>query len=233
MIHKNQWRKLYLIGGIAPIITIIFYFSQFFIPLFGYGYPESTEGWFELFQISNLLGLYTLNALDILSIGFLAPMFLALYIQHKKENPSLTAIGGIFALIGIAVFISGRSDDLSILSLSNQYYNTQDPVLQEQLLATGHALAAPVKPTLQTTGFFYISIGMLFFSIVMLNSPQHKKSSGILGITGLILVGIGDLSLLAFPLLAGIMVGVSGLPVLIWWVLISINLLKTAKAIVA
>ncbi|MBN1136721.1 MAG: hypothetical protein JXM73_09045 [Anaerolineae bacterium] len=44
-------------------------------------------GWFALFQHSKLLGLFTLNALDILSIALMGVMFLALYAALKHADP--------------------------------------------------------------------------------------------------------------------------------------------------
>jgi hypothetical protein len=231
MKFNSHWQKLYLIGGIAPIVVMVFYISQFFVPVFGYGYPSTMEGWFALFQINKLLGLFTLNALDMLSIALLAPMFLALLIQLKEEDSSLTALGSVFSLIGISVFLAARSSSLAILNLSNQYASTTDPILQQQLLTTANTIDAVTSPTIQSAGFFYIAIAMLLFSLVMLKSQQYQNITGIIGIIAAVMVFFGDLSLAFIPSISGIMLGIAGLPVLTWWLMVSINLLKSGKEI--
>ena len=97
--NEPTWNLLYRIGGIAPLLTLAFYISEFLFIRWD-SFPTSTEGWFSLFQRNKLLGLFYLNALDIFSIALLGVMFLALYVALRKINQSLMAIAGFFSLLG-------------------------------------------------------------------------------------------------------------------------------------
>ena len=62
----QNWKNLYLIGGIAPLITLTIYLIQLLVIIFsGVSYPTTPEGWFALFQNNTLLGLIFLNAFDV------------------------------------------------------------------------------------------------------------------------------------------------------------------------
>ena len=90
-----QWRGLYIAGGLAPLIALVFYSSQFILLAFGDLFSASAEDWFALAQRSKLLTLWYLNALDILSVALLGIMFLALCVALRRVRPSiLIAING-------------------------------------------------------------------------------------------------------------------------------------------
>jgi hypothetical protein len=78
-VADSNWKSLYRIGGVAPLIALAFYLTQMLVIAFGEAYPATIEDWFSLFQRSKVLGLLYLNALDVFSIAFLGTMFLALY----------------------------------------------------------------------------------------------------------------------------------------------------------
>ena len=82
-----NWKSLYRIGGIAPLLTLAFYISEFMFIDWD-KFPASPEEWFLLFQQSKLLGLFYLNSLDIISIALLGVMFLTLYVALRKINES-------------------------------------------------------------------------------------------------------------------------------------------------
>ena len=104
--ENEEWKTLYRFGALAPWITLLLYASQFIILIFGEPYPETTEGWFDLFQRSEFLGLWYLNALDILSWALLGVMFLALYMALRRVRPSWMLIALYFALLGGLIILS-------------------------------------------------------------------------------------------------------------------------------
>ncbi|MBN1887260.1 MAG: hypothetical protein JW850_04700 [Thermoflexales bacterium] len=73
----SNWKGLYRVGGVAPLVALAFYLVETLAMIFGGAYPTTTESWFVLLQRNLLLGLLDLNALDILSISLLGTMFLA------------------------------------------------------------------------------------------------------------------------------------------------------------
>jgi hypothetical protein len=113
-----KWKTLIRVGGIAPLIALLFYLMEFSLVIIG-EYPTTVEEWFLLIQRSKILGLLYLNVLDIFSISMLGIMFLALYIVLRGKNNSLMAISTYFAILGVAIFSTTRiiltSSTLSLL----------------------------------------------------------------------------------------------------------------------
>ena len=84
---EANWKSFYYVGGAAPLVTLVFYLSELLFISWD-NYPTSMEAWFALFQGSKLLGLFYLNALDIISVALLGVMFLALYVVLRKTHPA-------------------------------------------------------------------------------------------------------------------------------------------------
>lgn len=94
----SNWKSLYRMGGIAPLLTLAFYVSEYAFIRWD-AFPASTEAWYQFFQRSKLLGLFYLNSLDILSITLLGVMFLALYVALRDINPSAMSIAAFFSFL--------------------------------------------------------------------------------------------------------------------------------------
>ena len=112
-----RWRTLYYAGAVAPLIALLFYLLEFSILFLGVPYPATVEGWYALIQRSKLLGLWYLNALDILSFALLGIMFLALFMALRRIRPSWMLIALYLALLGVVVFIVPRVLHLSLLPI--------------------------------------------------------------------------------------------------------------------
>jgi hypothetical protein len=220
------WRGLYRVGGITPLITLVFYLSQaIFIPW--ERFPTTAEEWFRLFGQSKLLGLFYLNTLDIASIALLAPMFLALYVALKREDQSSMAIAALFAFIGIPVFIAPRTVLVSTsLSLSNQYAAASTEAERSELLTAGRAFNAIDTPTPQTIGFLLTAVAVLIISVVMLRSTTFGKATAYVGILASVLTIADDISVVLLPAVASPLLAVAGLFWVIWWIMISRGLLQ-------
>jgi hypothetical protein len=224
------WKTLYRIGGVAPLIVLVFYSSQFLVSFSGETYPTTPEGWFALFQRSRILGLYFLNALDVLSIALLGTMFLALYVALKETHPSLMAIAAFLAFLGIAVFVSTRAAMVSAtLSLSDQYAAATTEAQRSQILAAGRAIHAAGRATPETTGFFFTAIAGLIISIVLLRGGSFGRATAYVGILASLVTFANDMSIVLAPSLAAILMPINGLLWLIWWLLISYGLVKLGR----
>jgi hypothetical protein len=223
------WRGLYRAGGVAPLIVLVFYLSEMLIPAFGGVYPTTTEGWFELFGRSKPLGLFYLNSLDILSFALLAILFLALYIALRRTHESAAAIAGLFALIGIPVFIVPRAALLSVMTLSDQYAAAASEAERAQVLAAGRAIGSLGQATFQTTGFFFIAVAVLILSFVMLQGSVFGRATAYVGILASTLVFVDDLSLVLAPSLALPLMAAGGLLWIVWWILVGRRLLQLGR----
>ena len=223
--NEPTWNLLYRIGGIAPLLTLAFYISEFLFIRWD-SFPTSTEGWFSLFQRNKLLGLFYLNALDIFSIALLGVMFLALYVALRKINQSLMAIAGFFSLLGVGVFIVPRVAMLSMLPLSDLYAAATTDVERMRLLAAGETLSFLGTPTPQTMGFLFMSIGVVLISIVMLQGNVFGKMPPWFGILASVVTFADHISVILLPALATPFMIASGLFWIPWWVMISMGLFR-------
>jgi hypothetical protein len=225
----SRWKSLYRIGGAAPLVTLALYLSQIFIFIFGGTYPSTIEGWFSLFQRNRLLGLFYLNALDILSIALLGLMFLALYIALRRTDESHMAVAAFFACLGIPVFIVPRVALLSIVPLSGQYAAASTEAQRSQILAAGQAISALGWPTLQTTGFLFLAVAVLIISGVMLRGNIFGKVTAYTGILASVVTLADAICVFSVPALAGFLLGLGGGLWILWWVLIARRLLQLGR----
>nr|MDA3846891.1 hypothetical protein [Vallitaleaceae bacterium] len=96
---NKDWQLLYRLGGAAPFITIFFYLCQLMFISWD-NYPATIEQWFILFDTNKIRALFYLNSLDMISIGTLGIMYLALYVRLKEDNQSLMSISLFFSYLG-------------------------------------------------------------------------------------------------------------------------------------
>jgi hypothetical protein len=231
----SRWRSLYRIGAVAPLIALFFYLIEFSILFLGEPYPTTIEGWYALILRSKLLGLWYLNALDILSFALLGIMFLALYAALRRVRPSWMLIALYLALLGVAVFIVPRVLHLSLLPLSDLHAAATSDAQRSIYLAAGEALSQVSTATPQTLGFLFMAVAGLIISIVILHSQPFDKSValskavGYVGIAGFVAALANFGGRLLAPTIAEILMPINGLLWFVWWILVSVNLFKLAK----
>ena len=230
-----KWRTLYQAGAVAPLIALFFYVFEFSVLFLGEPYPTTIEGWYALVQRSKLLGLWYLNALDILSFALLGIMFLALYVALRWVRPSWMLIALYFALLGVIVFIVPRALHLSLLPLSDLHAAAATDAQKTVYLAAGEALSQVSTATPQTLGFLFMAGSGLILSIVILHSQGFgqsvalSKAVGYVGIAGFIAALANFGGRLLAPTIAEILMPINGLLWFAWWILVSVNLFKLAR----
>lgn len=225
---ESNIKTLYRIGGVAPLLTFIFYLSELlFIPWDQY--PTSTKGWFLLIQHNKLQGLFYLNALDIFSIALMGVMFLALYEAFQRANRSWMIVSTYFGLLGVSVFIVPRVAMLSILKLSEQYA-TAPELERTRLLISGETLGALGTATPQTIGFLFMAIAVLILSIIMLQEGHlFNKIIAWFGILASLFTFIDHITVILAPALATPLMIASGLFWIPWWIMIGLRLICLAR----
>ena len=225
----SNWKSLYRVGGVAPLIALAFYLIQVVAMIFGGPFPVTAQDWISLFQRNKILGLLYLNALDIFSIALVGVMFLALYVALRRQNESHMAIAAFLAFIGVAAFIAPRVAMLGVLPLSDQYAAATTAAHRSQILAAWDALGSLGTATPQTVGYFFLAIAVLIISVVMLRGKVFGKVTAYVGILTSVVTFVDDVSLVIAPSIAGILMPVSGLLWLVWWIMISRRLLQLGK----
>jgi hypothetical protein len=200
----------------------------------GEAYPTTIEGWYTLVQRSKLLGLWYLNALDILSFALLGILFLALYVALRQVRPSSMLIALYFALLGAVVFVVPRMLHLALLPLSDLHAAATTEAQKTLYLAAGEALSQVSSATPQTLGFLFMTVASLIMSVVVLRSrrqgPPLGRAAAYVGIVGFVTALANYVSRLLAPELAAMIMPVNGLLGFAWWIMASVGLFKLAKA---
>lgn len=222
-------RTLYRLGGVAVLLTLTFYVSQFVLIRWD-DYPASTEQWYALFERSRLLGLFYMNALDILSVTLLGVMLLALRAALMSAAPSWMTVAGYFGFLGVGVFVVPRVAMLSMLPLGDRYTVATDQLARTRLLAAGDTLGTLGTPTPHTIGFLFIAVAVFVMSIVMLREGRlFRRIVPWFGILAGAATFVNHLSLLLLPSLATPLMIAGGLFWLPYWLLIGLGLLRLAR----
>jgi hypothetical protein len=236
-VEDAKWKTLYRAGAVAPLIALALYCSQFILLVFGDPFPTTIEGWFALFQRDKLLGLWYLNALDIVSFALLGIMFLALYVALRRVRPSWMLIALYFALLGVVVFIVPRVLTLSIATFSDLHAAATTEAQRTMYLAAGETLTQVSTATPQTLGFLLMTIAGLIISVVILRSqsfgqaPALGRAAGYVGIVGFAIALANYISWIIAPSIAAVLMPINGLLWLLWWLMMSVGLFRLAKDI--
>ena len=235
LITDAKWKTLYRAGGLAPLIALVLYSSQFIILIFGDPFPATVEGWFALVQHNRLLALWYLNALDILSFVLLGVMFLALYVALRRVCPSWMLIALYLALLGVVVFLVPRVLTLSLLPLSDLHAAATTEAQRTMILAAGETLSHVSTATPQTLGWLLKAVAGLIISVVVLRNRSFGgvsvfgKATAYVGIVGSVVALANYVGWLIAPSTAAMLMPFNGLLWLVWWILISVGLFKLAK----
>ena len=244
---QSKWRTLLMVGAIAPIVTIVLYVAELSLIRWEQ-YPETIEEWFRLFNESAPKALFYLNSLDMIAIGVLGVMFLALHVSLRETSPSLTIVATPFAFLGVGVFLVPRTALLSLGGLSRAFEAAATagdvgaageggaasagaaPMAAEQaqLLAAGRAVSALGVPTLHTAGFFIVALAAVLVSIAMLRSAAFPRAVGIIGTGAFILTLVDVGALMIAPAVADTLLVVAGIAWVAWWVAVSWSLFRLA-----
>jgi hypothetical protein len=227
--ENAKWKTLYQAGALAPLIALALYSSQFIILIFGDPFPTTIEGWYALFQRNKLLGLWYLNALDIVSWALLGIMFLALYVALRRVRPSWMLIAVYFALLGVVVFIVPRVLQVSVVTFSDLHATATTEAQRTMYLTAGETLSHVSTATPQTLGFLFMAVAGLIISVVILRSQSFGKAAGYVGIVGFVLALANYISWIIAPSIAAVLMPVNSLLWLIWWLMMSVGLFRLAK----
>ena len=221
MDRAAKWKTLYRAGAVAPLVALLFYLTEFSILFLGEPYPSTVLGWYALIQRGRLLGLWYLNALDILSFAFLGIMYLALYVALRRVRPSATLIALYLAMLGIVVFIVPRVLQLALLPLSDLHAEAATEAQRAIYLAAGEALSYVTTATPQTLGFLFMAAAGLIISTVLLSGRTFGRTAGYVGIVGFVAALANYASHLLAPQVAEMLMPINGLLWFVWWILIS------------
>ena len=133
--EKHNYNGIFLAGAISAFV-IVFVFLIEMIVVIAKGFPPiRLIDWFSIFHNDRYIGLLRTFALDIIAVSLHVPFYLALYFILKETEKSygMLVISFIFALIGVAVYLSTNTT-FSMLFLSDQFYSTSSEIEKTKIL---------------------------------------------------------------------------------------------------
>ncbi|MBN1580499.1 MAG: DUF4386 family protein [Anaerolineae bacterium] len=229
----SDWKKLYTIGGIAALMTVLVGLVETSITFLPAGTSADTitvVDWFTLFQTNRFMALRNLGLLNLLFNAFAIPGYLGLYAALRKENHAYAALAMTIAFVGVAVFFA-TNRALPMLDLSNQYAAATTDTQRASLVAAGQTMLSVGRSHTPGTftGFFFADLAGIIMSAAMLRSNIFGRASAYLGILGFALLMIFEIlaSFVWTPDNMAIALALfGGLLSTIWYVLSGITLFR-------
>ena len=101
--REQSWRALYILGGIAALLAVIFFRRNFGVELVqfrGFGIfsgvpaeaPIRAGDWFTLLKTNPIIGLVLLGLIDLVNYALVGLIFLALFGALVKNNKSAVVV---------------------------------------------------------------------------------------------------------------------------------------------
>ena len=183
-----RWQLVYRLGGIAAIAAILIGIAEIaiqFIPGAG-TIPETSAGWFALYQENAFLGLRNMGLLNILlNLAGIFTYFALLTAHRRTQQFPFAALAFIISYIGIATFMA-TNRAFAMWDLSQQYRLANTPALQAQLEAAAQSMLAVGGSHSPGTypAFFLQETAGILISLVMVRSEVFGKAAGICGAIG-------------------------------------------------
>jgi hypothetical protein len=224
--YSNR-NSLYKLGGAAALLILLTALAEILITFLpgGYTTAETVIDWFRLLQDNPFLGLRNLGLLNIVMITLGIPMILALYVAHRRANPTYAALAMILSFIGDAVFYA-TNRAFSMLALSHQYTAAATEAQRMVMEAAGQAMLLVGQSHVPGTylAFCLGEIGSIVMGFVMLRGRIFSTATACVGIVGFGFLFLFD-SLSSFVpsshdvILIFAMIG--GIATMVWYLLIA------------
>ena len=229
-IGASNLKSLYKVAGTAALLALLVMVLEIFITFLpGGGRTESSVSdildWFILFQNNWFMGLRNLGLMNIISVIFGIPVYLALYAAHQHENKAYAVLAVVLYFIGVSIYIANNTA-LPMLALSDKFANASTEAQKSLIAAAGEALLAQGESHTPGTfpGFFLSEIAGILIALVMLLGKVFSKPSAVAGIIGSGFLLIFEICSAFVPSLfqaAMIFVAIGGVSSLVWYALVA------------
>lgn len=218
-----NWQKLYKIGGFSAILIVLLIPIQIIVFVL-YPPPTSAVDFFDLFNRNWLLGLLSLDLLYIVNNTLIMLVYLGLFAVLRTADFSLMILSITIGFVGVSAYFSSNTC-FEMLSLSNQFQNTDSVEVKQQLLASGNSMLAVYRGTAFDVYYVLNAIALLIISKVMFSDGAFSRSTALWGlISGIFMI---------IPSTAGLVGLIFSLISLIPWtvfsILVAIRLLKLSR----
>lgn len=228
-----QWKSVYILGGIAAILSLIAVMADIVIGSSTGGnlsaLPQTAIERFAQFQQNTWLGLYNLDLLNTVNQLISIPVYFALYAALRKTNKPYALLALIVFLLGTTIFVANNTA-LPMLELSRKYALAIEP--QKTLLAAaGEAMLARGEHGGFGVFFSFLlpSLSALVFAFVMLQGKVFSKANSYVGILGNALMVIYIVLVTFAPAVKNMAMAFAmpgGLLLVAWMVMLTIRLFQ-------
>lgn len=178
---------LYRAAGAGLLIAVLLVMIDMAMSFGGGDVPTGTMSavdWFDQFNQNAFLGLRNLGLFNVINLTLTIPLYLALYLLHRRAAPVLAILALVLYLLGAAVYDSNNRA-LAMLSLSSQYANASGAE-RGLIAAAGTAILALAEDFTPGTftGFFLSSIGSIMMMAAMLRGGVFGRGVSLVGLAG-------------------------------------------------
>jgi hypothetical protein len=233
---ENQWKNIYLLGGITGILVLIGVLLDTFIGTASGGnlstLPQTAVDRFAQFADNPWSGLYHLDLLNMVIQIISIPTYFAIYAAHRNGKNAYVLLGLLVFLVGTAIFVTTNTA-LPMYELSLKYAASSEP--QKSLLAAaGEAMLARGAhgTTSVFIGFLLPSLAGIIMSLGMLTGKVFSKTTSYLGLVGGILISIYLVLVTFVPQaksMATLIAMPGGLLLIAWMVMYNLKLFQLGK----
>jgi len=231
--NEVQWKSIYILGGIAAILSLIAVVADIVIGSSTGGnlsaLPQTAIDRFAQFQQNAWLGLYNLDLLNTVNQLISIPVYFALYAALRKTNKPYALLALTVFLLGTTIFVANNTA-LPMLELSRKYALASEP--QKTLFAAaGEAMLARGEHGGFGVFFSFLlpTLSALIFSFVMLQGKVFSKANSYVGIVGNALMVIYIVLVTFAPAvknMAMVFAMPGGLLLVAWMVMLTIRLFQ-------
>jgi len=201
---ESNMKRIYKIGGMAALLTVVVAFGEMVITFLpgGNAPVETVIDWFTQIQNNWFMGLRNLGLLNIVMFALGIPMYFALYTAHRNVNKAFGALAMIISFIGVAVFFA-TNRAFSMLELSGQYAQATTDAQRSMFAAAGQAMLSVGRSHSLGTfiSFFLGELAGILMSVVMLRGKIFSKATALTGIIGFTLLLIFEVCTSFIPVL--------------------------------
>lgn len=194
----------------------------------------AASGYFALFQGSWLRGLYVLGILNIVYTAALVPVYIAIFMAHRRTSAGLGVLALAVALLGMAVYLANNAA-VPMLVLAEKHRAAATEAERALLVAAGEAVLARGEDFTPGAfiGLLLGSLAPVAMSLLMLRGEVFGRATAWVGLIGFTLLSIFTVWATFIPVLYGIaLYGLAmpgGLLALAWFVLVARGLFKLAR----
>jgi hypothetical protein len=234
-LQEPGYGGVYLAGSVSAFIIVLTFLVEMIVVVTKGLPPTSVEEWFSIYRTGRAIGLLRTFALDIVAVSLHVPFYLALFyiLRGTKERYGLLVTAVVFALVGVAVYFATNTT-FSMLSLSDEYSAATSDAQKAQLIGAGKAVLSIYNGTGPFAAYALYSIAGILVSIVMLKGSMFGKGTAVIGIVGNALeLGLPpSINPAFFMKVDPFLIGIGGVFIIVWYVFISLRLIKERKPIV-